>query len=52
MTILEKALNGNFTKEMLNVAENEGIYIKRLIKKISKGEVVIYNLIKRFFEYF
>jgi len=41
MTILEDAVGNVISKEMLYVAENEGIDIKKLMKKISKGEVVI-----------
>ncbi len=41
MTILEDALGSNITKEMLHVAEIERIDVKKLMKKISKGEVVI-----------
>jgi len=41
MTILEDAVGKVISKEMLYVAENEGIDVKMLMKKISKGEVVI-----------
>ncbi|MHA1194131.1 MAG: phosphomethylpyrimidine synthase ThiC [Promethearchaeota archaeon] len=41
MTIFEEALKGNFTKEMLHIAEIERVDIRKLMKKISKGEVVI-----------
>jgi len=41
MTILEDAVGNVVSKEMLYVAENEGIDVKMLMKKISKGEVVI-----------
>jgi len=41
MTIFEEALKGNITKEMLHIAEIERVDIRKLMKKISKGEVVI-----------
>jgi len=41
MTIFEEALKGNITKDMLHVAEIERVDIRKLLKKISKGEVVI-----------
>ncbi len=41
MTILEDAVGKVISREMLYVAENEGIDIKTLMKKISKGEIVI-----------
>jgi len=41
MTILEDASKGIISKEMLQVAEIERIDIKQVLKKISKGEVVI-----------
>ncbi|MHA1321090.1 MAG: phosphomethylpyrimidine synthase ThiC, partial [Promethearchaeota archaeon] len=41
MTILEDAVGNVIPKEMVYVAENEGIDVKKLMKKISKGEVVI-----------
>jgi len=41
MTILEDAIGNVISKEMLYVAENEGIEVKKLMKKISKGEVVV-----------
>ena len=41
MTILEDAVGNVISKEMVYVAENEGIEVKKLMKKISKGEVVI-----------
>ena len=41
MTIFEEALKGNITKEMLHIAEIERVDVRKLMKKISKGEVVI-----------
>lgn len=41
MTILEDAVGNVISKEMLYVAEIERIDVKMLMKKISKGEVVI-----------
>jgi len=41
MTILEDAVGNVISKEIRYVAENEGIDVKKLMKKISKGEVVI-----------
>ncbi len=41
MTILEDAIGNVISKEMRYVAETEGIDVKTLVKKISKGEVVI-----------
>ncbi len=41
MTILEEAKKGNITKEMLHIAEIERVDVRKLMKKISKGEVVI-----------
>ncbi|MHA1703794.1 MAG: phosphomethylpyrimidine synthase ThiC, partial [Promethearchaeota archaeon] len=41
MTIFEEALKGNITKEVLHIAEIERVDIRKLMKKISKGEVVI-----------
>ncbi len=41
MTIFEEALKGNVTKEMLHIAEIERVDVRKLMKKISKGEVVI-----------
>ncbi len=41
MTIIEETLRSNFTKEMLQVAEIERIDVRKLMKRISKGEVVI-----------
>ena len=41
MTILEDAVGKVISREMLYVAENEGIDVKTLMKKISKGEIVI-----------
>ena len=41
MTILEDAIGNVISKEMLYVAEIERIDVKMLMKKISKGEVVI-----------
>ena len=41
MTILEDAVGNLISKEMIYVAENERIDVKTLMKKISKGEVVI-----------
>ncbi len=41
MTILEDALGNVISKEMRYIAENEGIDVKKLMKKISKGEVVV-----------
>jgi len=41
MTILEDAVGNVISKEIRYVAGNEGIGIKKLMKKISKGEVVI-----------
>ena len=41
MTILEDAVGNLISKEMLYVADNERIDVKTLMKKISKGEVVI-----------
>jgi len=41
MTILEDASGSNITKEMLHVAEIEKVDVKKLMKKISKGEVII-----------
>jgi phosphomethylpyrimidine synthase len=41
MTIIEEALHRNITKEMLKVAEIERIDVRVLMKKISKGEIVI-----------
>ncbi len=41
MTILEEALKGNITKEMLHVAEIEKIEATKIMKGISKGELVI-----------
>ena len=41
MTIFEEALKGNITKDMLHVAEIERVDVRKIMKKISKGEVVI-----------
>lgn len=41
MTIFEEALKGNITKEMLHIAEIERVDVRKLMKKISRGEVVI-----------
>jgi phosphomethylpyrimidine synthase len=41
MTIFEEALKGNITKEMFHIAEIERVDVRKLMKKISKGEVVI-----------
>jgi len=41
MTILEDAVGNIISKEMRYIAENEGIDAKKLMKKISKGEVVV-----------
>jgi len=41
MTILEDAVGNVVSKEMLYVAENERIDITKLMKGISKGEIVI-----------
>ncbi len=41
MTILEDAVGKVISKEMIYVAENEGIDVKTLIEKISRGEIVI-----------
>jgi len=41
MTIFEETLKGNVTKEMLHIAEIERVEVRKLMKKISKGEVVI-----------
>jgi len=41
MTILEDAVGNIISKEMRYIAENEGIDVKKLMKKISKGEVVV-----------
>ncbi|MBA7537022.1 5-hydroxybenzimidazole synthase [subsurface metagenome] len=41
MTIFEEALKGNITKEMLHIAEIERVDVRKLMKKISKGQVVI-----------
>ena len=41
MTILEDAVGKVISKEMLYVAESEGVDVKKLMKKISKGEIVI-----------
>ena len=41
MTILEDAVGKVISKEMLYVAESEGVDVKKLMKKISKGEVVV-----------
>ncbi len=41
MTIFDEALKGNITKEMLHIAEIERVDVRKLMKKISKGQVVI-----------
>jgi len=41
MTIFEEAFKGNTTKEMLQIAKIEKLDIRKLMKKISRGEVVI-----------
>lgn len=41
MTQLEQARKGQITPEMEKVAENEGIEIQKLARRISKGHVVI-----------
>ena len=41
MTIFEEALKGNITKDMLHIAEIERVDVRKIMKKISKGEVVI-----------
>ncbi len=41
MTILEDASSSNITKEMHQIAEKERIDVKKLMKNILKGEVVI-----------
>jgi len=41
MTIFEEALKGNITKEMRHIAEIERVDVRKLMKKISRGEVVI-----------
>jgi len=41
MTILEEALKGNITNEIIQVAEAEIIDINKILKFISKGQVVI-----------
>ena len=41
MTILEEALKGSLTSEMIKVAEEEKIAPKEILKRISKGQAVI-----------
>ena len=41
MTILEDALKGNITSEMLQVAETEKVDLKEVIKNVSKGRIAI-----------
>ena len=41
MTIFEEAFKGNITKEMLQIAKIERLDIRKLMIKISRGEVVI-----------
>ena len=41
MTILEEALKGNITSEMLQVAKSEKVDPKEVIKNISKGRIAI-----------
>ena len=43
MTILEEALNGNITKEMFHVAEIEKIEANKIMRRISKGKLVLMN---------
>ena len=41
MTILEEGLKGNITEEMLHIAEIEKIEAVKIMKGVSKGELVI-----------
>ncbi len=41
MTILEEALKGSLTSEMIKVAEEEKVAPNEILKRISKGQVVI-----------
>jgi len=43
MTILEEALKGNITKEMLHVAEIEKVEANKIMRSISKGKLVLMN---------
>ncbi len=41
MTILEEALKGNTTSEMLHIAESEKVDLKEVIRNVSKGIIAI-----------
>ena len=41
MTILEEALKGNTTSEMLHIAETEKVDLKEVIRNVSKGIIAI-----------
>jgi phosphomethylpyrimidine synthase len=41
LTILEDALKGNITSEMVQIAETERVDLKEVIKNVSKGRIAI-----------